>query len=130
MKVFISHSSEDQRIAYDLADNLRASGIDVWRDDEIFPGSNWAMEVGKRLEDSDLMVVLVTPNSSNSEWVNREVQYAMTSGDYKGRVVPVVIGDSDAAGLPWVLKKMQAVQVEPNQSDWREVVQRIRDVAA
>lgn len=82
--MFISHSSEDRNIAHQLADRLSATGIDVWRDDEILPGENWAMKVGEALERSDLMVVLVTPNSSRSESVSREVQYALTRATTRG----------------------------------------------
>ncbi len=54
-------------IARQLAHRLSDAGLKVWiPEDEILPGDNWAKKVGQALEESDLMVVLVTPQAFES----------------------------------------------------------------
>jgi hypothetical protein len=60
------------------------------------------------------MVVLLTPNlgSGGSDYVRREVEYALSSPRFEGRLIPVVLGSKDAAWLdnvPWVLLKLRQV---------------------
>jgi hypothetical protein len=64
MQVFISHSSKDTPVARQLARRLSKAGLKAWfAEDEILPGDNWAKKIGEALEESDLMVVLVTPHT-------------------------------------------------------------------
>ena len=124
MKVFISHSKCDNDIARDLADQLTKAGLEVWRwDDEIFPGDNVSKKLGEAMENSELFVVLVTERALESSWVQQEIQWALTN--YKGRVVPVFMGAdiSKSANLPWILRKVNAVEVVPSaNADWSKVV--------
>jgi hypothetical protein len=134
MQVFISHASSDQQAATALIERLTSSGIQVWNPyEEIFPGDNWAQKTGQALEQSEVMVVLVTPNAMNSELLQQNVQYALTSGHYRGRLVPVMLGTMDEAsrdaGIPWVLRKMDPLYIQPNEAGWDEVADRIRALA-
>jgi len=61
MQVFISHATGDQTLVEELATELQKSGINVWDPyRSLFPGDNWALEIGKALEASEVMVVLLT----------------------------------------------------------------------
>ena len=66
MQVFISHDTQDRKLARTIANKLRNDGFEVWDDSQLLPGENWAEAMGKALEESDAMVVLLTPNSVNS----------------------------------------------------------------
>lgn len=61
MKVFISHTQQDDAIARKIADALQKDSLDVWDNRYLMPGDNWAGKVSQALEESNAMVVLVTP---------------------------------------------------------------------
>lgn len=88
--MFISHALADHDLARRIAGQLRASGLQVWDDSEVLPGDNWAQKVAQVLEDSNAMVVLLTPNALQSPHVASEIGYALGKKDYKGRVVTVL----------------------------------------
>jgi hypothetical protein len=132
MRVFISHSSKDTPIARQLARRLSEAGLRVWiPEDEILPGDNWAKKVGQALEESDLMVVLVTPHAFESEWLKEEIQYALTAEQYQGRLIPVFLGPQSetSADVPWILRKLNPVQLGGSKEDWQQVIDKVRTFA-
>jgi hypothetical protein len=136
MRIFISHAVQDQGLASQLADQLSQAGFVVSNaPQEIAPGDNWAKELGRALEESDVMVALITREALKSEFVQREIQYGLTSKNYEHRLIPFLVGYvTFQAGqdVPWILLKMNPVYLESVQSAPRgfaEVVERIRDIA-
>lgn len=133
MQVFISHASADRPLAEDLATELQKSGIRVWDAyRSLFPGDNWALETGKALEASDVMVVLLTRNSRESQSIKQDVQYALTSGNYRGRVLPVLVDFvTFQAGkdVPWILLRLNAVHVQGAPPDFRPVVEWVQKIS-
>ena len=110
MKVFLSHAMADAAQAEDLASRLEAEGFDVWRSDrDLEPGTNWALAIGKALESARAMVVLLSPDSVKSEWVIKEIDFALNSPKYEWRVIPVLLRPT--ADFPWILEKMQIIKV-------------------
>ena len=84
MKVFISHSSEDEALASKVVSYLEQAGLDVWYDGrEIMPGDNWADKVAQGLRESEAMVVLVTPSALESNSLRRDIDYALTQIRFK-----------------------------------------------
>ena len=133
MQVFISHASGDQPLAEELATELQKSGINVWDAyRSLFPGDNWALETGKALAASDVMVVLLTQNSRGSQTIKQDVQYALTSGNYRGRVLPVLVDFvTFQAGkdVPWILLRLEAVHVQGTPPDFRSVVEWVQKIS-
>ncbi len=74
--VFISYSRHNQPYARKLANHLLASGFDVWIDDRIDYGSRWVDVIQQAVEDCAAFVVIMSPHSRESEWVQTECQYA------------------------------------------------------
>lgn len=114
MKVFISHSYENRALANKVGEALRRSGLEVWDDQkEILPGDNWAQKIAKALEESEAMVVLLTPSTLNSTMVRREIEYALSSKRFKGRLVPVLIGSEpfSAQNLPWIFSHLNVIRL-------------------
>src|SRR2546427_13069892 len=104
MKVFISHATTDTDLAKRIIDGLKASGFQVWDPSEVLPGDNWGAKLGEALEDSDAMVVLLTPNSLKSPNVTSEVGFALGNRNYKGRIIPVLAAPPNQLPreeLPW-----------------------------
>ena len=74
--VFISYSKKNKKYARKLADHLIASGFDVWIDDRIDYGENWERVIFQAIDACNVFVVIMTPESYESDWVLRECQYA------------------------------------------------------
>ena len=73
IKVFLSHSSVDKDLARRLARDLQAVNIDVWLDQwEIQVGEEFAQSIKKGVDDAAYVIVLLTPDSIASHWVDQE----------------------------------------------------------
>lgn len=114
MKVFISHAQQDDALARKIADALQKDGLDVWDNRYLMPGDNWAEKVSRALNESNAMVVLVTPEALQSEWVRREVEYALGKKEYNQRLIPVLVGPREyipQEKIPWILRRLKAVEL-------------------
>jgi len=128
MRVFVSYSHEDHKIAEALTAQLRAVDVQVWADRDVSPGENWALAIGKALEQSDAMIVLVSPQSMASLWVQRELEYALTSPRFEGRLIVVEI--KPTTHLPWILRKLKSIRFyESPAKAKRNIVNRVRHLA-
>lgn len=95
--VFISHASKDKPFVLRLAVGLLAKGIPVWLD-------SWSMTLGDSLRDaiyegleqSSLVVVVVSDAAIRSGWVKRELAVALKRERQTGRrfVIPLRIDDT------------------------------------
>lgn len=112
----MSHAHTDEALVARITEVLEKSGLEVWDPDrEILPGDNWAGEVARALEESQAMVVILTPDAATSPWVKWEIEYALGAKNYTNRLVPVVVGDPDgfpAGELPWIARRLPRVQLE------------------
>ena len=110
MKVFLSHAHGDAPLAARIRKALAESGLDVWDPDhDLLPGDNWAGEVARALEESEAMVVLLTPAATSSPDVKRNIEYALGAKNYSNRLIPVVVGSLEgfpAAEVPWIVRRM------------------------
>lgn len=109
-RVFLSYANSDLAIARQVAAQLEDAGHKVWfADDAVFPGENWAQEIGKALDKSEAMVVLISPESMKSSWVRRDIDFALSAPQYRGRLIPVIV--KPTPDIPWILKKFPSVRV-------------------
>ncbi len=74
--VFISHSHADKDYAAALADDILQHGFDVWIDDRIEYGDRWLDAIFKAITEASAVVVIMSPASQESEWVQKEYLYA------------------------------------------------------
>lgn len=120
MKVFISHAHNDKPLARRLAFELQRAGFDVWHDEMVLPGDNWAHEIGKNLEEAEAMVVLLTPASLNSKTVRDELKYALGAENYSHRLIPVVVGSPEEhteKKIPWILRRLNVINLPEHGND-------------
>lgn len=114
MKVFISYVNEDRDLARKLSRSLEDAGFEVWLDEShILPGDNWAEKVSQALNDSQAMVVLVSPAAMESKWVRHEIEFALGAKEYSGRLVPVFVGPRNSIPeerLPWILRRLKGIE--------------------
>ena len=91
-KVFISYSSADRDFVERLARDLDAAGIDTFYDQRIPPGESWAQSLAAAIESADFLLVVLSPDSVASQWVEQEIQIGLNrEGDGKTYVVPLLL---------------------------------------
>jgi dihydroxyacetone kinase-like predicted kinase len=106
MQVFLSYASSDEAFAKDLSSELTKRGLSVWLDEEnILPGDNLHQRIAEALAKSNAMVVLISPDSMNSNFVRSEIEYALGNPKYEGRLFPVEV--RPAKEVPWILDRLQ-----------------------
>jgi len=77
--IFLSHNSKDKPFVRRLANDLRANGIKVWVDEaEILLGDSLLNKIELAISEMDFLGVVISKDSSESEWVKKEVEMAMT----------------------------------------------------
>jgi hypothetical protein len=74
--IFISYSHKDTTYAHGLADHLRKMGFDIWMDERLDYGSQWPLEIQTQLDACAAFILIMTPRSFASEWVQSELQRA------------------------------------------------------
>jgi len=135
MQIYISHSGSDRDLALDLIAQLnlglRDTGLTIWNPyRSILPGDNWAQATGQALNDSEVLIVLWTRNAQDPAKLQGEVQFALTAGNYHGRVIPVVFDKPTfTAGkdVPWILLQLDPLYIPPQ--DVQALVARLKTLA-
>lgn len=109
-EVFLSHSSRDRRFAKKIAGVLRDQGVPVWYSaTNIVPAKQWHDEIGSALARCDWFAVVLSPHSIKSEWVKRELLYALRDSRYNGRIIPISHKSCNYSDLSWTLEGYQFV---------------------
>lgn len=76
-QIFISYSRKDLTFVKQLANDLRQVGFEVWYDlSGLEAGKNWGREIQAALHNSQVLIVVISPNSLESRWVEREYLFA------------------------------------------------------
>lgn len=102
-KIFVSYSRHDEAFARKLALWLaKTLNMGVWIDvDDIQPGVKWSAAIQDGLDNCEVMVVIVTPESMESVNVEDEWQYFIDLGK---PVVPILVR---SAVVPYQLRRIQ-----------------------
>lgn len=132
--VFISHQHEDDALVVQLKDALSNKGCDV-RDSSVNSATpnnaNNADYIKSLLADrinwAGKVIVIVSPNTKNHEWVDWEIEYAKRFPDK--RIIGVWAPGADGCEIPKPLKQYADAMVNWNaediinaingQDDWR-----------
>ena len=108
-RAFFSYSRLDSEFALKLAQDLRSAGAAVWLDQlDISPGQHWDTAIEKAVNNSSILLVILSPNSVESENVMDEVTYAL---EEKKLVIPVLYRECK---VPLRLRRMQYIDVRAN----------------
>ena len=93
--IFISYSHKDTTYAHGLAAHLRNMGFDIWMDERLDYGSQWPHEIQNHLDSCDAFILIMTPRSFVSDWVQSELQRAKRKAK---PVFPLLLD----GGEPWL----------------------------
>jgi hypothetical protein len=103
-KAFLSYSSEDRVEVLKRAQSLRLAKIEIFQDVlTLQAGDRWREEIERHIDDCDLFLLFWSRSAKDSEWVEKEVKYALAkqgaSPARRPDIVPVVL-DGPAAVPP------------------------------
>jgi CheY-like chemotaxis protein len=76
LRVFVSHSSEDNAFSSPLADGLQHAGADVWYDQENLHTGQLHTTIGNELNARPVFIVILSQAAFNSGWVKSECGWA------------------------------------------------------
>jgi TIR domain-containing protein len=90
--IFVSYSKKNKEYTLNLVNRLLDEGFDVWIDNRRLRSSeDWWRSIVEALRDCDAFIVILTPESDASEWVQLEITLAMK---YKKPRFPLWLGGS------------------------------------
>jgi hypothetical protein len=96
--IFISYSTKNADYAERLAEKLREEGFDVWIDQRRLQTSrDWWRSIVLAIWDCAAFVVILTPESDASEWVQREI----TLADQRKKTIFPLLLDGDTNTPNW-----------------------------
>jgi tetratricopeptide (TPR) repeat protein len=86
VKLFISHSSQDDAFVRDLRTALAEHGQDGWIDSRELRGGDplWP-EIQKAIEAASAYAVVVSPDALQSKWVGKELSHALALREQRGK---------------------------------------------
>jgi adenylate cyclase len=103
-RIFLSYARDDADAAKQLAACISDGGHEVWWDRHLHAGSRFAAEIDKALKNSEAVVVMWSPSSIDSAWVQDEA----AEGRDSGRLVPVSLA---GAKPPLGFRQFQTIEL-------------------
>jgi hypothetical protein len=122
---FISYAHEDQEFVLALAEPLRAQGLDIRYDRVVLNiGDSLIQKISSEIANGDFLIAIVSPDSAQSEWCQRELSLAATQGinerrvkvlpvKFRGAEMPPMLGDlywadADRESIETVARRLTA----------------------
>jgi hypothetical protein len=103
-QIFISYSRKDIGFARKLAGDLEKAGYDVWWDiSDLRGGDDWVRVIPAAIESSQYVIIVLSPNSVESEWVRKEYTQALS---LRKKIIPIMLA---ATGVPFALNTINYV---------------------
>jgi hypothetical protein len=120
--VFLSYSRPNAEKMRRLKSDLRAAGLDVWTDDNLNIGTpSWKRAIEDAIRRTRSLVVIMTPESKNSEWVERELNSAKA---HNKPIFPVLARGNSKNAIPFMLNSYQYIDLR-REPDYRAGVQKL-----
>src|SRR5688572_6998213 len=87
--IFVSYSRKNSDATHRIANNLRDEGYTVWTDvSGIIGGTVWHTEIEKAIINCDAVVIMLSFAAKNSEWVQKEMLFALEN---KKPIIPILL---------------------------------------
>jgi TIR domain len=109
-ELFLSHAHADRQFLSRLAKALRSHRIPYWYSKiHLLGAQQWHDEIGRALARCDWFLIVLSPKATKSEWVKRELVYALNEKKYRGKIVPVLLCQCKYNRLSWTLGEFQYI---------------------
>ena len=104
-RIFISYSHSDSAWAKAFADQLAKRDLSLWFDQwSIKPGEDWREAIGHAIRESEVILLLINPDSVESPNLFLELGAAMALNK---RIIPIVSEEVDRSKIPVSLLQIQ-----------------------
>lgn len=104
MKIFISYPTAIKKIAGKIKESLEKFGYSCFlAHEDIKPTQIWIDEILKNLQESDILLAIITDGFETSPWCNQEIGYFIGCNKL---IVPVKINENP----PGFISKIQALK--------------------
>ena len=110
--LFISYSRRDTEIAQKLTDAFQREKLDFWIDWEDIPLTvDWWKEIEKGIEEADIFIFLISPDSTKSRVCSQEIGHAIKNAK---RIIPIVVRDINNDEMPSELSHLNFTFLRKN----------------
>jgi predicted nucleotide-binding protein len=124
-QVFVSHATADKWIAKTLCEKIETTGATTFRDDrDIHGGDDIPDEIRRQIRKSKEIVVVLTPESINRQWVILEVGAAW--GWSKRMRIIIFMCHVSVDPIPDMIKNKKAMSLNEIDSYLSELAHRVR----
>lgn len=107
--VFVSYSHRDREFVNQLIEELQKAGVNIWRDLDLLPGSNWAREIGKALAEADALLLVWSEDAAASAYINAEL---LTATEMNKPIIPIIVSSKqDSIQLPISLASLYVLDL-------------------
>lgn len=107
--IFISYSRQDTERMQQVRDGLRETGLSVWTDEGIEPGTeSWKRALSDAITGCTSVVVLFSPDAAQSTWVNRELDFAEL---HQKKIYPLLVRGEVKEALPFGYTTFQFIDI-------------------
>ena len=128
LHIFISYSRIDSEIVDRLAGKFVETGYRIWLDREDIKGGNkWRQHVVTAIEDAEIFIIALSPNSVKSESVRKELDLA---DSIEKDIIPITIHATDITeAMKYQLAGLQIVDLSRDfESGFRELLKSLPQV--
>jgi WD40 repeat protein len=110
--VFISYSDLERETMEKIRNSLRRESLTVWTNKtDIQTGEDFQSAIDRGIEQTDNLVYLLSPDSVQSEYVRKELEYAVSLNK---RIIPVLVRETPADEIPKALQGVQYIDLTDN----------------
>jgi hypothetical protein len=99
---FVSYAHEDQELVLALVGQLQAQGLDIRYDSVVLKiGDSLIQTLAREIADGDFLIAVISPDSVESGWCQRELSLAATQGinEKRVKVLPVRFGGAQVPAM-------------------------------
>ncbi|MBI5295603.1 MAG: toll/interleukin-1 receptor domain-containing protein [Chloroflexi bacterium] len=122
--IFISYSRKDLAFAEKIIDALVKDDLEPWIDWKSIPkGETFEGEIQQGIEKAEIFLFLVSPDSVQSEWCQKEIEHAVNNGK---RILPIVIRDADPQIIHPEISKRNWIFCRDGQDDFNKAIEETR----
>ena len=123
-QIFISYSRKDLAIADKIIDALAKDDLEPWIDWKSIPkGETFEIEIQQGIEKAEIFLFLVSPDSVQSSWCDKEIAHAVKNGK---RILPIVIRDTDLKIVHPEISKRNLIFCRERQDDFNRAIEETR----
>jgi tetratricopeptide (TPR) repeat protein len=119
MRIFVSHSHQNNAFCAELVQVLRSAGADVWYDDESLQTGQLGPIIEREIRERPVFIVVLSPASLASRWVEDETRWAykLRGRDPSRIILPVLAEPLAGEDSIWLFlqdfKRVEAPGIKP-----------------